>query len=310
MLYQEVRPSTFKDVFGNRAVVDSLVKIVSEKPSKRPHAFLFHGPTGCGKTTLARILAKEFGCDGISLAEMNAANTRGIDTVRDIADSAQSAPMFGDAKCYLIDESHQLTAAAQQALLKVIEDCPPHVYFMFCTTDPSKIIPTIKNRCAKYQVTPLRPSELRKLILTVAEDQKIDVSDDAVQALAKAAEGCPRQAIMLLEQIQDIENPEDVLEFISAAETASKEVIELVREVVSKRSNRWEAIVKMFPNVNADPETIRLAILGYLKKMLLGSKDVLEAGRCAELIAVFEKPTYSGGVAALLRMVFESTLVE
>jgi DNA polymerase-3 subunit gamma/tau len=310
MLYQKTRPSDFSQIIGNKQVVESLKKIVSMKPEKRPHAFMLHGQTGCGKTTLARILAKEFGCEGISLTEINSANANGIQTIREVADSATLAPMFGEAKCYILDESQEITERAQQALLKVIEDCPKFVYFIFCTTDPSQLILTIRNRCAKYQVVSLRPSELRELVLRTAKQENIKLTEDIADAISKASNGCPRQALMLLEQIQEIENPQDVLEYLSQAETMKKEVIDLCKEIISVRPQRWANCVKIYQGVDTDSESIRLSILGYVKKVLLGTTNLEEAGRMAEIISVFEKNTYSGGAASLVKMLFEACLIE
>jgi len=309
MLYQKCRPNKFCDIVGNKQVVKGLEQVVKSK--KRPHTYMFVGQTGCGKTTLARILAKEFGCDGISLTEINSANFNGIKTAREIADSINIAPMFGDAKCYICDESHELTSAAQQALLKVIEDCPEYVYFIFCTTDPNKIISTIRNRCAIYKVTPLRPSEMKVLLENTCKSEKIKWGgdEDVIQAITKASKGCPRQGLMLLEQIQDIEDPKEILEFISSAETGSKEVIELIREIVSGRANRWRRCVDLYTKVSADPETIRLSVLGYLRKMLLNANSLEEAGQIVEMIHIFKHPTYSGGGAILLGQIFESSLI-
>lgn len=311
MLYQKYRPQKFDDIVGNKEIVASLKKVVSEKPSKQPHVFMLFGSTGCGKTTIARILAKELGCEEMSITEINSANTRGIDTVRDITESAALSPMFGKAKCYIVDESQQLTTPAQQAFLKVIEDVPPHTYFMFCTTDPSKIIPTVKNRCAKYQVSALRGSEMKELLFRVAGQEKIQLSDEVVSALVKAANGCPREGLTLLEQIQSIDNPVDAITYLSTAETVKKEVVELCRELISKRSGRWLNCVKLFKALDVDAETVRLSILGYLKNVILNAPDDLDsAGRMVEIITIFGKPTYSGGEAILVSQLFQACLID
>jgi len=316
MLYQRCRPKIFDEIFGNREIVRALRKVVEKKPSQRPHTYLFHGPKGCGKTTLARIMCNELGCERTSLVELNAANTRGIDSVRQIAENAGVAPMFGEARCYLVDESHQLTSAAQEAFLKVIEDCPKHTYFMFCTTEPAKLIGTIKSRCAQYRVMPLRPSEMRKLLTHIVDIEGIDekkIDLEIIDKLTKASDGCPRNALMLLEQIQDLDSTEEIeksIEYMAYADTADKDVVELLKLATSKKVDRWPKIAKMFDKVKADPETIRILLLRWLKKMLLTAKNEHEAVRLCELIMIFEKPTYSAGDAILVRMLFESTLVE
>ena len=317
MLYQQVRPKTFDEMVGNKAVIQGLKGLVTKKPADRPHAYLLHGPSGCGKTTLARIIAKEFGCDDINVFEINTANSRGIETIRDISNSADLMPMFGAAKAYILDESHQLTPAAQEALLKVIEDCPGHVYFIFCTTDPSKIITTIRNRCAKYEVSPLRPSELRKVMENVLDATSTPAVNappqEVVDAIVKASNSCPRQAVMLWEQIStctSVEEALEAIEYLSTAESVSKEIFEIVQLVSTRKANRWERIAKAFRELKPDPEKVRLSIMGYCKTVLLTTEDLEEAGRMAELISIFEKPVYTAGEAVLARMLFESTLLE
>lgn len=310
MLYQKVRPDSLSKVVGNKQVVKSLQAVLSKKD--HPHVFMLTGESGCGKTTIARILAKELGCEGITLCEINAANTRGVDTVRSITESAGVAPLFGEAKGFIFDESQQLTKAAQECLLKVIEDCPEHVYFFFCTTDPQKIIKTIKNRCAQYRVSPLRRSEMTELLSDIiqAEGLKTLDNEDIIDAIAKAANGCPRQGIMMLEQVQDVDDVAEALEVIATTEVGSKEVYDLIKEVVSKRANRWATTAKLYKGLTTDPESIRLPLLGYCKKILLNEADITKGIRMAELIAILEKPTYGGGDASLVRMLFEACLVD
>ena len=310
MLYQKVRPKTLDDVIGNKEVIASLKKTMASKSSERPHAFLFHGPSGCGKTTLARILSKDLGCDETDVIELNASNTRGIDTIRDVANAALVAPMFGSTKCYILDESHQLTDGAQQALLKVIEDCPPYVYFMFCTTAPDKLILTLRNRCAKYAVKNLRPSEIGELLAKVNVKEKLGVVDEVIATIAKVCGGCPREALMLLEQVKGMDDAQEALTYLSTAESTKKEILELCRELCTKRVNRWENSMKIYQKLDTDPETVRLSLLGYFKKVLMGTTVADDAARLCELIMVFEKNTYSGGEATLIRMIFEATLVD
>lgn len=309
MLYQHVRPSALKDVVGNKEIIESLSLLCKKSSANRPHCFLFYGPSGCGKTTIALILAKEFGSAEIDTVVLNASNTRGLDSIREVTNSAKVAPMFGKAKCYILDESHQLTDGAQQALLKVVEDCPAHVYFMFCTTNPDKLILTLRNRCAKYSVKNLRPSELKELLNKVNEQEKLEVAQEAIDMIAKAVSGCPREALMLLEQVHGMPNQTEVLTYLSTAETTKKEVLELCRELVTKKPNRWQNSMRIYSALDADVETVRLSLLGYFKKVLMGSVDLEECARLCELISIFEKPCYSGGEATLIRMIFEATLV-
>lgn len=314
MLYQQVRPKVFGDVIGNKQVVALLQQVVKAKPQKRPHAIMLHGPSGCGKTTLARIFANVIGCDPqMGMIELNAANTGGVEHVREVIDSACVAPMIGDVKCYLFDESHKLTPAAQEVLLKPTEDIPPFVYYIFCTTDPSKIIKTIRNRCAKYEVSKLRPSEMRQLLSNVNESEKSEFDEASISLIAKAADGCPRQGLMLFEQVMDLEDLNDLeaaLAVMSEAESTTKDTLDICRELITGRVNRWATCQKLLGDIADDPEKIRLSVLSYMAKVLLGAKSLEEQLKLAEIIAIFEKPTYSGGRAAIVRMVFEGCFVD
>ena len=128
-LYQKHRPQTLADVQGNRNIVTTL-KGLFATPEKMPHTFLFHGETGCGKTTIARIVAENLGCTENNLVEIDTGQFTGIDTVRDIRKSAQFIPLGGGVRVFIIDEVHRMTKDAQNAFLKILEDTPPHIYFI------------------------------------------------------------------------------------------------------------------------------------------------------------------------------------
>lgn len=292
---------------GNDPLVDSLKKLIASPT--RPHAYLFVGDSGCGKTTIARIFARELGCVGVDLVELNAANTRGIDTVRSVVEKVPIAPLMGPVKVYIFDESHQLTDAAQEALLKVIEDTPDHVYFIFCTTEEAGLIKTIKNRCAKYEVKRLRPPEMKVLIETVSEAIGSPLSAEVVSAIVKCADGCSREALVTLEKIAGLPD-EKALEVISSTQTSEKGVQDLCRIIVATKQTRWvEALAVLKGLGTTDSEGIRRQILGYLRECLYGAKDLAAASRYSEMITIFEKNTYYAGTAGTANQVFQACLV-
>jgi len=308
MLYQTLRPKGFSEFLGNKAVVGSLVELTRD--SRCPHAILFQGPSGCGKTTLARIVATTLGAGGVDLVEYNAANLRGIDTVREITLRAPLSPLVSTAKGYILDECHQFTPAAQEALLKVVEETPPHTYFFFCSTEPHKLTTTLRNRCTIFELSSLRDKDMREVLKRGASHLKVPLEEKLIQMILEAAAGCPRRALVLLEQCSSLGSLEDCLELVSLGAPGEREILELCREVAAGRANSWKEVITIFPRLNtSDPELIRKALLGYLQQCLLTSSDPGEALRYSDKIRILSDDTFAGGKAKLLSMLFESSFI-
>ena len=219
-LYRKYRPQTFDDVVGQEAVVRTLKNAIGSDQVRQ--AYLFAGPRGTGKTSMARILAKSLNCthgptaspDGtchvclaiaagtsLDVIEMDAASQRGIDDIRDIRDRVVLQPVEGRYKVYILDEAHQLTDAAWNALLKLIEEPPPHLVFVFCTTDLSKVLPTVRSRCQTFVFQRPRLQDLVTVLTRVAEGEGIDVPPQALSLVARAARGSFRDATSTLDQL-------------------------------------------------------------------------------------------------------------
>jgi DNA polymerase III subunit gamma/tau len=219
-LYRKYRPQDFDEVVGQEAIVRTLKNAISSGQVRQ--AYLFSGPRGTGKTSLARILAKGLNCvqgptstpdkvcnacvtiaNGTSLdvVEMDAASQRGIDDIREIRERVVLQPAEGRYKVYILDEAHQLTDAAWNALLKLIEEPPPHLVFVFCTTDLSKVLPTVRSRCQTFVFQRPRLPELVRVLRRVADGEGIDASDQALALIARGARGAYRDAVSTLDQL-------------------------------------------------------------------------------------------------------------
>jgi len=269
-LYLKHRPSNFSEFIGNESTVESLQQVINKK-SRQVRAFLFYGPSGTGKTTLARILKAEFGCSDKDFMEYNSSNTRGIDTIREIIANSIYAPLNGKVKIYLLDEVHKMTGDAQNALLKTLEDTPDHIRFILCTTEPEKLLVTIRNRCMPFQLFSLNNREMMTLLKKVAASENINAKPTVLREISKVANGSARKALVLLEQISDCENDETAIKVITSGIADETKTIDLCRALLKKDWAEVSAVLKGLNGV--DPENIRYAVLGYFTTVLLSKGD-------------------------------------
>ncbi|MDQ4039769.1 MAG: DNA polymerase III subunit gamma and tau [Actinomycetota bacterium] len=221
-LYRKYRPATFAEVVGQDHVTEPLTQAVDN--ARINHAYLFSGPRGCGKTSSARILARSLNCvqgptstpcgicdscvglapDGPGtpdVIEIDAASHGGVDDARDLRDRAFYAPMVSRYKIYIIDEAHMVTTQGFNALLKLVEEPPDFLVFVFATTEPDKVLPTIRSRTHHYPFRLMAPSVLRGLLVRICEDEKATVEDSVFPLVVRAGGGSARDALSILDQL-------------------------------------------------------------------------------------------------------------
>lgn len=292
-LYKKHRPRDFKDVIGQDDAIASLTAMAKDR--KFPHTLLLTGGSGCGKTTIGRIIKAKLGCDDNDYREVNAANDRGIELVRDIQSCVGLAPMAGRCRMYLIDEVHQLTPQAQDAFLKLLEDTPKHVYFILATTDPQKLKKTILTRCTQVKLRELTQAEVKELARRVATAEGTTVDDDVLSKLAEVAEGSARRALVLLNQVIGMSDAGAQMAVLTKSAEDVRQAIELARALLGGKP--WKEIAAILKDVNDDPEGVRWLVLGYMNSVALGG-----GGQCAKAICIIEsfmEPFYESKAAGL-----------
>jgi DNA polymerase-3 subunit gamma/tau len=267
-LYNKYRPLSLDKIKGNENLIDSIQTLVAKEDP--PHAFLLTGPTGCGKTTIARIIASMLDCNGGDLKEMDSAQFRGIDSVREIRSNSSYKALEGKNRGWLIDECHKLTPDAQNAALKILEDPPPHVFFFLCTTEPEKLIDTIKGRCIVIKVQTLNDAEMFKLLREVARAEKVKLEQEIFDQIIQDSFGHPRNALNILEQVLSA-SPEKRLNVAKQTALEQTESIALCQALL--KDSPWKMVSNILKGLSGlEPENVRRHVLGYCSAVLL-NKD-------------------------------------
>ena len=287
-LYRVYRPQKFEDVAGQEHIITTLKHAVQE--NKIAHAYLFCGPRGTGKTTIAKLLAKAINCTGHpqpcdecddciqitkgehpDVIEIDAASNNGVDEVRSLIEKVKYAPTQGKYKVYIIDEVHMMSPGAFNALLKTLEEPPSHVVFILATTEPHKILPTIISRCQRFDFTKLSIEDIIQRMKVIIDKEHYQCDDEALEMIAKLADGGMRDALSILEQclayndqhltIQDVNQIYGILSI--------DKKIELIRLMMTKDMKTSLASLEEMKNNGIDIKRLTLDLVDILKDIII-----------------------------------------
>lgn len=328
-LYRTYRPQTFEEVAGQKHIIKTLKNALAN--NKIAHAYLFCGPRGTGKTTMAKLFAKALNCEeGIGhqcnkcsncleviegshpdVIEIDAASNNGVEQVRDLIDKVNYLPIKGRYKVYIIDEVHMMTDSAFNALLKTIEEPPAHVIFILATTEPHNILPTILSRCQRYDFSKVSDGDIEERMATVLEKEGIKYDQEAVRAIISLADGGMRDALSILDQILAYSgntlSVEDVYSLFGLA--SEEEKVSFIRNVNSGDISSALNKIKAFSEGGVDLKRLTEDLLEILKDVLILKKtkdekelSVISEAHAEELANAISTKKLNEMIGALLRV--------
>lgn len=297
-LYQRQRPTTLDGVVGQPDAVETIRGLFK---GTVPNAICLHGPTGTGKSTMARIIARMLKCppeNRMDYQEVNCGVVESpLDTVRGIQSSMSSAPMTGDCRVWVLDEAQVLSRnkGAQEALLKILEDGPDHAYFILCTSDPSRLLPTILGRCTKIACRPIPDRDLVTILKKAARDEKITPppGDDLIESIVKAAAGSARNALVELEKVIGVSDPEKRMQIVGEV-GLQRAAFDLVRALMPYNgSPSWGDVATVLESVkDEDPEGLRQMLLASARTTLLKHGNKPLGVKALKVIDCLRDPLY------------------
>ena len=288
-LYRKYRPSNLDEVAGQKVIIRTLKNAI--KQNKLSHAYLFTGPRGTGKTSVAKILARTVNCTSlvetnpcnqcnnckenlkqpIDIIEIDAASNNGVDEIREIKNKVNLVPSINKYKVYIIDEVHMLTAGAFNALLKTLEETPSHVIFILATTEPHKIPMTILSRCQRFDFKKINMDEIVNRLIYISEKENILISEDCLKEIARISSGGMRDAIGILDQASAYSDEKITLEDIHEinGSLSSLEIKEFIENIHKQNLEKLIQLIEFYNEKGKNFSKLTEDILFYLRNILL-----------------------------------------
>lgn len=299
-LLTKYRPTDFKEVIGQDRIVKSIKALFDV--DQVPNAFLFVGPSGVGKTTVARIVASKL--EATEVIEIDSASYNGVEFMREFIGKIKLPPFDGGNRIVIMDECHTLTSQSWETLLKITEDAPEFLYFVFCTTDPSKVPNTVKTRCLVFSFIVIDSEEIFSLLEDIADEEDIDVPDGALELISEECNGSVRNAISMLQLIIGCDTIEEVKAVIGST-VDNTSVIDLCRTLV--KSSSFKQVIPHLRNIKPlNHEGVRIQIANYLTSCVLNSKSEDDTLRFLNLLSKFkDSVNYSTSFSSIVLKVAE-----
>lgn len=291
---KKYRPKTLGQFFGNDHLKTQIKNFKKDKPS----LILLHGASGCGKTTLARIIANKLNYE---MLQFNVSDAGGIDLARSINDMVLASSMFKDGKAFILNEMQGANKNCMNALLEVLEEPPKNVIFIMCTTEPQVLLSAIKTRAVLMEVKPLDEYISVKLLNNICNKENLKFSERVLSDIYFAAKGTPRQMLIILNEISKLKKQEDISEIIElygSIGEGDKASVDVARSLLKKES--FKTVMSKLKVTKDQPETIRRVICGYMSKVLSSGKLNKDA---ALILDVFINTNTSIGIPSIIHSI-------
>ena len=292
-LYRKYRPTTFDDVVGQEVVVKTILNAL--KNNKLSHAYIFSGPRGTGKTSIAKILAKAVKCElgngeicnkcvsctqinnkqSTDIIEIDAASNNGVDEIREIRNKVNNVPSIGKYKIYIIDEVHMLTTGAFNALLKTLEEPPAHAIFVLATTEVHKIPETVLSRCQKFDFKKINNKQMIERIKLICTKEKIDISDDVISEIVNLSDGGLRNSISLLDQVNAYCNGKITIDDVHEINGTInyRYILDFIDDIINGDVKNILTKIELFSSGGKSIVKIAEELLLYLRNILIYKID-------------------------------------